>query len=330
MSAALSPGRAKFLRFLIRDAGVVLALALITLFFSVSAPYFATPGNALKIFVQIAINTVLAAGMTFVILTGGIDLSVGSVLALCTVVGATVMINESLSPAVAITLALLSCMATGAACGLLNGWISTRWKIPSFIVTLGMLNMAAGAARVVSDNSTITGLPQSFVDFGNLIIGGFLPSIFLIAVLVIAAGWFVLRFTVFGRMVFAVGTNDEAVRLSGHNPDFYKVAAFTISGLTAGIGAMVYLLRLNIGSPIAGVGYELNAIAAVIIGGTSLSGGKGSIIGTLVGACILQVLSTGLQLLGVGDNFKPIVIGLVIVLAVILDAYRERLLRKIR
>lgn len=330
ISAPVSPGRAKFIRFLVRDAGVLLALVLITVFFSATAPYFATSGNALKIFVQIAINTVLAAGMTFVILTGGIDLSVGSVLALCTVVGATVMIDESLSPGVAILLALLACMATGAVCGFLNGWISTRWKIPSFIVTLGMLNMAAGAARVVSDNSTITGLPQSFVDFGNLIIGGFLPSIFLIAVLVIAAGWFVLRFTVFGRMIFAVGTNDEAVRLSGHNPDFYKVAAFTISGLTAGIAAMVYLLRLNIGSPIAGVGYELNAIAAVIIGGTSLSGGKGSIIGTLVGACILQVLSTGLQLLGVGDNFKPIVIGLVIVLAVILDAYRERLLRVIR
>lgn len=329
-SAPVSPGRAKFLRFLVRDAGVLLALVLITVFFSATAPYFATSGNALKIFVQIAINTVLAAGMTFVILTGGIDLSVGSVLALCTVVGATVMIDESLSPGVAILLALLACMATGAVCGFLNGWISTRWKIPSFIVTLGMLNMAAGAARVVSDNSTITGLPQSFVDFGNLIIGGFLPSIFLIAVLVIAAGWFVLRFTVFGRMIFAVGTNDEAVRLSGHNPDFYKIAAFTMSGLTAGIAAMVYLLRLNIGSPIAGVGYELNAIAAVIIGGTSLSGGKGSIIGTLVGACILQVLSTGLQLLGVGDNFKPIVIGLVIVLAVILDAYRERLLRVIR
>ena len=330
VTAPLSPGRAKFIRFLVRDAGVLLALVLITVFFSATAPYFASSGNALKIFVQIAINTVLAAGMTFVILTGGIDLSVGSVLALCTVVGATVMIDESLSPGVAILLALLACMATGALCGFLNGWISTRWKIPSFIVTLGMLNMAAGAARVVSDNSTITGLPQSFVDFGNLIIGGFLPSIFLIAVLVIAAGWFVLRFTVFGRMIFAVGTNDEAVRLSGHNPDFYKIAAFTISGLTAGIAAMVYLLRLNIGSPIAGVGYELNAIAAVIIGGTSLSGGKGSIIGTLVGACILQVLSTGLQLLGVGDNFKPIVIGLVIVLAVILDAYRERLLRVIR
>jgi len=182
----------------------------------------------------------------------------------------------------------------------------------------------------VSNNSTITGLPQGFVDFGNLIVGGFLPSIFLIAVAVIAVGWFVLRFTVFGRMIYAVGANDEAVRLSGHNPDAYKIAAFVISGVTAGIAAIVYLLRLNIGSPIAGVGYELNAIAAVIIGGTSLFGGKGSIVGTLAGACILQVLATGLQLLGIGDNYKPIIIGTVIILAVIVDTYRERLLRRIR
>jgi len=132
---------------------------------------------------------------------------------------------------------------------------------------------------------------------------------------------------VFGRFVFAVGTNEEAVRLSGHEPKKIKIAVFTISGLTAGIAAMVYLLRLNVGSPVAGVGYELNAIAAVIIGGTSLSGGKGSIVGTLVGACILQVLSTGLQLLGADDNIKPIVIGAVIVLAVILDSYRGRLMR---
>ena len=142
-------------------------------------------------------------------------------------------------------------------------------------------------------------------------------------------GWFVLRFTVFGRYIFAIGTNEEAVRLSGHTPKIYKIAAFTISGLTAGIAAMVYLLRLNVGSPIAGAGYELNAIAAVIIGGTSLSGGKGSIIGTLVGACILQVLSTGLQLFGAGDNVKPIVIGSVIVLAVVFDTYRGRLLRRL-
>jgi len=317
----------RVLQFLVRDAGVALALVLIVIFFAFTAPYFATSENILKIFVQIAINTVLASGMTFVILTGGIDLSVGSVLALCTVIGALIMTNPDIPVAISIPLALLGCMGTGAACGALNGFVCERWKVPSFIVTLGMLNVASGAARVVSNNATITGLPQSFVDFGNAIVGGVLPSIFLIAVGVIAVGWFILRFTVFGRFIFAIGTNEEAVRLSGHAPRNYKIAAFTISGLTAGTAAMVYLLRLNVGSPIAGAGYELNAIAAVIIGGTSLSGGKGSIIGTLVGACILQVLSTGLQLFGIGDNFKPIVIGAVIVLAVILDSYRDRFLR---
>ena len=316
--------RGRVARFLLQDAGVALALVLIVVFFSLTAPYFATTENFLKIFVQIAINTVLAAGLTFVILTGGIDLSVGSVLALCSVVGALVMTNADLAPAVSVPLAVLACTATGAACGALNGLVSVHWKVPSFIVTLGMLNIASGAARVVSDNSTISGLPQGFVDFGNTILAGVFPSIFLIAIAVIAAGWFVLRFTVFGRFLFAIGSNEEAVRLSGHATGRFKIAAFTISGLTAGIAAVVYLLRLNVGSPVAGVGYELNAIAAVIIGGTSLSGGKGSIIGTLIGACILQVLSTGLQLFGIGDDFKPIVIGAVIVLAVVLDAVRVR------
>jgi ribose transport system permease protein len=314
------------LRFGLREAGVAVALVLIVIFFSLTAPYFATPENFLKIFVQIGINTVLASGMTFVILTGGIDLSVGSVLALCTVVGALVMTNPNLPAVASIPLALLGCMGVGALCGFVNGFVVEQWKIPSFIVTLGMLNVASGAARVVSNNSTITGLPQPFVDFGNLIVLGVFPSIFLIAVGVILIGWFVLRFTVFGRFIYAIGTNEEAVRLSGHNPRVFKIAAFAISGVTAGVAAMVYLLRLNVGSPIAGVGYELNAIAAVIIGGTSLSGGKGSIVGTLVGACIIQVLSTGLQLFGVGDNVKPIVIGTVIVLAVVLDAYRDRFL----
>ncbi len=317
------------LRFLLQDAGVAAALLLIVIFFSLTAPYFATTENFLKIFVQIAINTVLSSGMTFVILTGGIDLSVGSVLALCTVVGALIMTDPNLPVWLCVPLALLGCMGTGAVCGAINGLVCEQWRIPSFIVTLGMLNIASGAARVVSNNSTITGLPQPFVDFGNMILLGVFPSIFLIAVGVILIGWFILRFTVFGRFIFAIGTNEEAVRLSGHSPRVYKIAAFTISGLTAGIAAMVYLLRLNVGSPIAGIGYELNAIAAVIIGGTSLNGGKGSIIGTLVGACILQVLSTGLQLFGVGDNFKPIVIGAVIVLAVVLDAYRDRLLRSL-
>ncbi len=327
LSTAPSSWRKDVLRFLIRDAGVALALIIITLAFSVTAPYFATGENFLKIFGQIAINTVLAAGMTFAILIGGIDLSVGSVLSLATVVGALIMTNKSFSPGVAVLLAVLACMGVGATCGFINGFVSERWKIHSFIVSLGMLNIASGVARIVSDNRTITGFPQSFIDFGDLIIGGVIPTIFLIAVVIIFIGWLILTRTVFGRMIYAIGTNEEAVRLSGHNPGRYKVAAFMLCGLTAGIGGMVYMLRLNIGSPIAGTGYELTAIAAVIIGGTSFSGGKGSIFGTLIGACILQVLTTGLQLLGVGDNFKPVVIGTVVVLAVILDTYRARALR---
>jgi ribose transport system permease protein len=196
------------LRFLVREAGVAVALVLIVLFFCLTAPYFASSENFLKIFVQIAINTVLSAGMTFVILTGGIDLSVGSVLALCTVVGALIMTDKDLPAGLSVPLAILGCMGTGAACGAINGWVCEQWKLPSFIVTLGMLNVASGAARVLSNNSTITGLPQPFVDFGNMIVGGVLPSIFLVAVGVILVGWFILRFTVFGRFIFAIGTNE--------------------------------------------------------------------------------------------------------------------------
>jgi len=315
------------LRFLLRDAGVALVLVIILTFFSLTAPYFFTVGNFRNLFVQIAINTVLASGMTFVILIGGIDLSVGSVLSLATVVGAKLLTNKDISLEMRIILAILGSVGVGAIAGFLNGFISETWKLPAFIVTLGMLNVGQGAARIASDNVMITGLPKPFVEFGDYVIGDIIPMIFLIAIAVVFIGWLILTFTVFGRMIFAIGTNEEAVRLSGHNPVPYKLAAFTLCGLLAGVGGVVYLLRLNVGNPIAGIGYELNAIAAVIIGGTSFSGGKGSIIGTLIGACILQVLTTGLQLLGVGDNFKPIVIGLVIVLAVILDTYRARALR---
>lgn len=318
----------RFFYLSLREAGIGIALVFITLVFCVIAPYFATSDNFLKIFVQISINAVLAVGMTFAILIAGIDLSVGAVLALATVVGAKIMINKSLPPELAIVLAILACIAVGIVCGFINGLITERWRIHSFIVTLGMLNIARGASQVVSDNATINALPQPFVDFGNVIIGGIVPTIFLITLVVVGIAWFILKYSVFGRYIYAIGNNEEAVRLSGHNPAVYKVIAYTICGLCAGLGGVVWLLRLNVGSPIAGVGYELNAIAAVIIGGTSMSGGRGSVIGTFLGACILQVLNTGLQLMGVGDNYRPIVIGLVIVLAVILDTYRAKFLLK--
>jgi ribose transport system permease protein len=311
---------------LVREAGIGIVLLLVCLVFSLTANRFATTGNALNILVQISITTVLAVGMTFVILVGGIDLSVGSVLALGTVLGGRIMTGGRFSLGVSIALAVLACLAAGLLAGTLNGLVSERWKVPSFIVTLGMLNVARGTSAVLSNNSTISGLPLPFVDFGTKILFGVIPVIFLIALVTVVIGWAVLRFTVFGRLVYAVGSNEEAVRLSGHNTKRIKVICFAISGMTAGLAALVFLLRLNVGSPTAAVGYELSAIAAVILGGTSLTGGRGSIIGTFLGGCLLQVLSTGLQLVGVNDNYRVIVIGAVIVLAVVLDTFRSRLL----
>ena len=321
------PGTYRLLSSSVREAGIGIALVVICVIFSVLAERFATPANALNILVQISINTVLAVGLTFVILVGGIDLSVGSVLALGTVVAARIMVESDLPLAMAVLVAVLACLGAGLLAGLLSGFVTVRWLVPSFIVTLGVLNIARGGSAVISDNSTISGLPNQFVEFGGTILFGVVPVTFLIALMTVLVAWFVLRHTVFGRLVYAVGSNEEAVRLSGHDTRRIIIACFAISGLTAGLAAVVFLLRLNVGSPTAGIGYELTAIAAVILGGTSLTGGRGSVIGTFLGACLLQVLTTGLQLMGVGDNYRLIVIGFVIVGAVVVDTYRERLLR---
>jgi ribose transport system permease protein len=333
------PLASRAVAFGLREAGVGVALLLLILIFSLITPYFATSSNLSSILAQISIDTILAVGMTFVILIGGIDLSVGSVLALATVVGAIILIPSTTLPGVpslgldaivAIPLAVVACLLVGAGCGFVNGFVSERWRVPSFIVTLGMMSMARGASQVLSNNSTITGLPKAFKDFGNWRLFDLVPVYFLIALAVVLVAWFVLRYTVFGRFIYAIGNNEEAVRLSGHNPKPVKVAAFVICGLLAGLAAIVFLLRLKAGSPIAAIGWELTAIAAVIIGGTSFSGGKGSVIGTFFGVCLLQVLGTGLILLGVEDNMRTIVIGLVVVLAAVFDTYRSRIIASLR
>jgi ribose transport system permease protein len=314
------------LRRVLRESGVALALILLIAGFASLSPLFLTPGNVSNIFTQIAINVILAVGMTFVILIGGIDLSVGSVMAFCAVVAGTVMKIPELSVGVAIALALLAGVLVGAACGLLNGLVSAWWGIPSFIVTLGMLNIARGGALQWTDARSIYEFPDVFNNFGTATVLG-MPATFLVALALVAIGWLVLTRTVFGRLVYAIGNNEEAVRLAGHNVLGYKIAAFTICGATVGIGALIYMTRLTVASPILGIGFELNAIAAVIIGGTSLNGGRGSIVGTLLGACIIGVLANGLILIGVGDFVRQIITGIVIILAVVVDAYRMRFTR---
>jgi ribose transport system permease protein len=321
-------GARRIVYLLLREAGIGLALVLLVVVFSLLAPRFASMANFTNILTQISINTVISVGMTFVILLGGIDLSVGSVLALATIVGGMIISNEQLSPGVAITLAVLASTLVGGACGLANGWVSERWKIHSFVVTLGMLNVARGAALQISDSRTIFSFPDAFNAVGSATVAG-IPVIFLMALAIVLIGRFVLARTIFGRMIYAIGNNEEAVRLSGHNPSWYKTAAFTVCGSMVGLAAVMYMMRLNIASPILGVGFELNAIAAVVIGGTSMSGGKGSMIGTFLGASIMGVLNNGLLLLGMGDFARQMVTGLIIVVAVIIDQYRARALARV-
>jgi ribose transport system permease protein len=312
------------MKLVLRDAGIGIALLLLIAFFALSTQHFLNPNNISNILTQITINLILAIGMTFVILIGGIDLSVGSMLALCAVVGGSVLTIPDLPVWQAVGLATLAAMATGVICGFLNGWISAFWGLPSFIVTLGMLNIARGAALQVTDARTIYSFPQTFNDFGSKMIFG-VPVVFLIALALVALAWFVLSKTVFGRLLYGIGNNEEAVRLAGHPLMVYKVAAFTIAGALVGIASIIYMARLNIASPIIGIGFELNAIAAVIIGGTSLSGGRGTVVGTLLGACIIGVLANGLILFGLSDFMRQMITGVVIILAVIIDKYRERI-----
>ncbi|MDH2328388.1 ABC transporter permease [Cereibacter sp. SYSU M97828] len=309
---------------IIRESGIAIALLLLVLVFSLTTEHFLTTANVTNILTQVTINLILGVGITFVILIGGIDLSVGSVLALCAVVGGTVMNLPGLGVIEAVTFATLASVAVGIACGMLNGLISAYWGLPSFIVTLGMLNIARGAALTVTDARTIYSFPPAFNAFGSQTFFG-VPLVFLVALLLVLVSWFVLTRTVFGRILYGIGNNEEAVRLAGHPVFWYKVAAFTIAGAAVGVGAMIYVARLNIASPIIGVGFELNAIAAVIIGGTSLNGGRGSVLGTLLGAFIIGVLANGLVLLGLSDFMRQMITGGVIILAVIVDKYRERL-----
>jgi ribose transport system permease protein len=314
----------KLLNLLLREAGIGLALAALCIFFAIGAPHFASIENVTNIFTQISINTVIAVGMTFAILLGGIDLSVGSVLAFATIIAGKILTNEGLDIWTAITLAILGAMIVGMSCGFFNGFVSERWKMHPFITTLGMLNIARGAALQITESRTIYNLPPSFNAFGAQTYFG-IPSIFIIAMLAVILGRFILTQTVFGRMIYAIGNNEEAVRLSGHNPSFYKVLSYVFCGAMVGVAAIMYMLRLNIASPILGGGFELKAIAAVVIGGTSMSGGKGSMVGTFLGACIIGVLDNGLLLIGMGDFARQMVTGAIIILAVIIDSYRARI-----
>jgi ribose transport system permease protein len=263
---------------------------------------------------QTSINAVIAVGMTFVILSGGIDLSVGSILALAGILLALVLQAGWPLPA-ALGLALL----TGAACGLANGLLVTGGRLPPFIATLGMMSVARGAALLLTEGRPISGFDAAFRSLaqGRVLL---LPAAVVVTAVVYALAHLVLRRTVFGRYVYAIGGNEEAARFSGVGVRSAKTLVYVVSGLSSALAAALLTARLNSAQPIAGIMYELDAIAAVVIGGTSLRGGLGGVGGTLVGALIMGVLRNGLNLLGISSFLQQVVIGLVIVGAVLLDA----------
>ncbi|MHC4678153.1 MAG: ABC transporter permease [Planctomycetota bacterium] len=263
--------------------------------------------------------TSVAVGMTFVLIIAGIDLSVGSVMALAGAVLGLCLVNFNLS----LPGAVLACLLVGVLCGALNGLVVIRWGLPSFIVTLGMLEIARGAAYLVTESRTIYigGPVEAIIE--TSILGLSLP--FILAVLIVAAGQLVLSRTVFGRYLIAIGTNEEAVRLSGIDPRPRKLAVFVLCGFLTSVAAVIHTARLSSADPNAGNGLELQAIAAVVIGGTSLMGGRGSVVRSFFGVLIIAVLGTGLAGIGAQESTKRLITGCVIVGAVILDHYRHRI-----
>ncbi|RDG34951.1 ABC transporter permease/substrate-binding protein [Streptomyces corynorhini] len=311
-------GGAPGLRRLLLDNGALSALVVLVVAMSLLSGDFLTTQNLLNVGVQAAVTAILAFGVTFVIVTAGIDLSVGSVAAL----SATVLAWSATSAGVPVWLAVVLAVATGIACGFVNGALVSYGKLPPFIATLAMLSVGRGLSLVISQGSPIA-FPSSVSRLGDTL-GGWLPVPVLVMIVMGLVTAVVLGRTYLGRSMYAIGGNEEAARLSGLRVKRQKVAVYALSGLFAAVAGIVLASRLASAQPQAAQGYELDAIAAVVIGGASLSGGVGKASGTLIGALILAVLRNGLNLLSVSAFWQQVVIGVVIALAVLLDTVRRR------
>jgi ribose transport system permease protein len=299
--------------------GLFFALVVLLIIFGFSANNFFTLTTFRTIANQIPDITIVAVGMTFVLIIAGIDLSVGSVLALAGAVLGIFLIEFKMP----LPVAICACLFTGILCGAANGFITIRWNLPSFIVTLGMLEIARGASYLVTNSRTIyIGGPLEVIT-GTSVLGLSLP--FILAVLIVIIGQLVLSRTVFGRYMIAIGTNEEAVRMSGIDPRPIKLLVFVLCSFMTSIAAVIQTARMSSANPNAGSGLELQAIAAVVIGGTSLMGGRGSVISSFFGVLIIAVLGTGLAQLGVQESTKRLITGCVIIAAVIIDQYRHRI-----
>ncbi|WP_201864087.1 ABC transporter permease [Microvirga soli] len=295
--------------------------------FSIASENFLQSDNLIGILQATAVNGVLAVAATFVIITGGIDLSVGTLMTFCAVIAGVVLTYWGLPMPVGI----LAAIAAGALCGSVSGTIIAKMRVPPFIATLGMMMLLKGLALVISGTRPIyfNDTPNFSMISQESLIGAVLPFLpipngVLILFIVAIVSSLILTSTALGRYTFALGSNEEAVRLSGVNTDSWKIIVYTVSGGICGIAGLIIASRLNSAQPALGQGYELDAIAAVVIGGTSLSGGRGTILGTIIGALIISVLTNGLRILSVAQEWQTVVTGIIIILAVYADILRRK------
>jgi putative xylitol transport system permease protein len=314
-------------RLLVQEYGIFIAFILLVVVLSFSNPYFLTRGNISNVLLQTSINGVLAIGMTFVILSRGIDLSVGSVVALAGIVSAS-FATTSTTAAVAggpypVFIPFAVGIGVGVACGAIVGFIVSRFAVPAFVATLGMLSAARGMTLIYGDGRPVPALVPEFRWLGTSSIVG-IPMPVVILAVVFLVSWWVLSRTRFGRYVYAVGGNPHAAKTSGINVSRIRFSVYVISGGLAGLAGMILSARTGSALPQAGIAYELDAIAAVVIGGTSLAGGVGRLTGTLIGALIIGVMNNGLDLMGIQSYYQQILKGVLIVGAVMLDQKRNQ------
>jgi ribose transport system permease protein len=295
-----------------REIGLPLIVVLMVVFFSFSSDVFLSGPNFRNIGVSAAALAAVSFGQTFAVLTAGLDLSVGATVALVSIVGALVMRSHGIMPG------LLASLATGAGVGLVNGVVITRFKVFPFIATLAMMSMVSGLALSLSGGVAVTGVPSAFGDLAYEIVLG-IPVPVLIAASVLVAAFFILRYTRLGRRIYAVGGNEEAARLSGIDVGRIKVAAYVLSGACASVGSIILTARVASGQPSLGATLPLESVAAVVLGGISLFGGRGSIIGVAFGVLFISILSNGLNLMNVPSYTQMMLVGGALILAVALD-----------
>ncbi len=327
-AGALSALRARIFNPATRQKLLAFASLLsLVVFFTLASPNFLQTDNLLAILQATAVNGVLAIACTFVIITSGIDLSVGTLMTFCSVMAGVVLTYWGLP----LPLGIAAAIFFGALCGFTSGVLIAKLKIPPFIATLGMMMLLKGLSLVISgtkpiyfnDTPGFTSISQESL-IGDLLPSLPIPNAVLILFLVAIGAAVVLNKTVLGRYTFALGSNEEAIRLSGVDVDFWKIVVYSVSGGICGIAGLLIASRLNSAQPALGQGYELDAIAAVVIGGTSLSGGSGTVLGTIIGAFIMSVLTNGLRIMSVAQEWQTVVTGAIIILAVYTDILRRR------